>query len=143
MANDEIVQARDRSAAIVASLVPQNETVLVWGAEPSVNFLAHRRAPTRYGYQYPLFQRTYADASRVYEFLSDLRANPPAAIIDSSPTNPIVVPLDTRLWDRWRPTQPYVPPPELRGVIAWIHENYDPKIRVDESGWTIYRRRTR
>ncbi len=32
----------------------EDESVLVWGWEPMINYMAHRRSPTRFGYNYPL-----------------------------------------------------------------------------------------
>ncbi len=60
-----------------------DESVLVWGAEPYVNFLSERRSPTRYAYLYPLITSNEAGLSRGMEFVAALEINPPAVIIDA------------------------------------------------------------
>jgi len=71
----------------IISYVEQNtgpdDNVLVWGGESQVNFFTQRAAPTRFVYQFPLYERNYVTATIVEEFLNDLLINPPEYIFDS------------------------------------------------------------
>ena len=67
------------------------DAVLIWGAEPLVNFLAQRRSPTKYVFSYMLFDGDGGE--RWHEdFLEELRRTAPAYIVlvdnDVSPLTP-------------------------------------------------------
>lgn len=72
----------------------EDETVLIWGAEPLVNFLAERRSPTKYIFSYMLFDE--ADDSRLearrQDFLAELDRAPPEYVVlvenDVTPLTP-------------------------------------------------------
>jgi len=59
------------------------DTVLIWGAETSYNFAARRASPTRFVYQYPLYNG-YGGKAYLLEFLNDILVNKPRLIILSS-----------------------------------------------------------
>ena len=59
------------------------DTVLVWGAEASLNFTSRRRSPSRFAYLIPLCQANYVSPQMITEFLDDLIRNRPALIIDA------------------------------------------------------------
>jgi hypothetical protein len=68
-----------------------DETVLLWGAESSVNFATLRASPTRFPYQYPLFKNGYTDEVLIIEFLDDVLQTKPALIIDTrNPETPFL-----------------------------------------------------
>jgi hypothetical protein len=67
----------------VAVNTEPGEKVLVWGNEVWINFLADRRSPTRYTYQYPLFMPGYTHGNKVLELLEDLRTDPPSLIVST------------------------------------------------------------
>jgi 4-amino-4-deoxy-L-arabinose transferase-like glycosyltransferase len=77
------VEARD-TAAYLAAHTRREDTVLVWGFQALVNFLADRRAPTAYVFDYPLTiqqeESDYRDQARA-RFLADLAAHPPRYIV--------------------------------------------------------------
>ncbi|HCR71131.1 MAG TPA: hypothetical protein DIW23_06780 [Anaerolineae bacterium] len=66
----------------------EDDTVLIWGAEASVNFFTKRKSPTRFVYQYPLHQNNYVTEEMILEFLDDIIKNQPKLVInaDSSKT---------------------------------------------------------
>jgi hypothetical protein len=64
---------------ILNNTSPQ-DTVLMWGAETSYNFVARRASPTRFVYQFALY-KGYGGKEYVTEFLSDILANRPRLII--------------------------------------------------------------
>ena len=51
----------------------------MWGAETAYNFMARRRSPTRFVYQYDLYK--YADEKSETEFLNDILIQKPKLII--------------------------------------------------------------
>lgn len=59
------------------------DTVLLWGAEASINYFSQRKSPTRFVYQYPLYMQRYADEQMIIEFLDDLIRENPRLIIDT------------------------------------------------------------
>jgi 4-amino-4-deoxy-L-arabinose transferase-like glycosyltransferase len=82
--------ARQPQAEQIAAYVDRHTVldarVLVWGGyDATVNFLAKRRSPTRYPMQLALYYPDYA-AKGVPEFLRELKADPPALILDTSPS---------------------------------------------------------
>jgi hypothetical protein len=129
---------RDQAASFVRRAVKPGQSVLIWGNEVSVNALAGRRSPTRYAYLHPLITTGYGDAARVNEFVNALRANPPAMIIDTSTTEPLVPPLDAASRRGWRPWPAYVPPPRFEEAIDWIDDHYVAIGFLRVSRWRIY-----
>jgi hypothetical protein len=61
----------------------KDDTVLVWGAETEIHYYSGRLSPTRFVYQYPLYQEGYTSEKIVGEFLSDIIDNKPSLIIDT------------------------------------------------------------
>ena len=80
-------QLRDRINEPVIQYVIDNsepdDSILLWGAETMVNFFAQRRSPTRYVYQFPLYNTGYTSEERIIEFLDDIIENQPNLIIDT------------------------------------------------------------
>jgi hypothetical protein len=67
-----------------------DDSVLLWGAQSSINFFAGRKSPTRFVYQLPLYNPYYADEEMILEFLGDISRNRPRLIIDArDPATPI------------------------------------------------------
>lgn len=69
-----------RAARWVEQNLKPDQTLLLWGFEPAVNFLARRRSPTRFIYDYYLTSRSIEpDRQRRYWelFWQDLAATPP------------------------------------------------------------------
>lgn len=118
-----------------------DETVLVWGAEPSVNFLSRRKSPSRYSFQYPLYTNGYRNAAAAAEtFLAELSSRPPAVVIDTSATNLLVPPLDPASRRRRRlPSASDPLPPAMGKLFDLLAARYR---RVDGTGvlhWAVYR----
>jgi hypothetical protein len=131
--------ATEATLRVVASTRP-TDTVLMWGAEAAVNVLAGRASPTRYVYQYPLYQEGYHRPQAVHDFVSDLSAHPPRLIVDTAATNDEVPPLDGEARRAWAASAHGHPlPEEVEAVFAFIHERYERA--EDAGGWTVYVRR--
>lgn len=74
----------------VVNATNPNDLVLLWGAETSVNFMAKRRSPSRFVYQYPLYTQGYVSENMILEFLGDIIRYEPKLIIDThNPETPM------------------------------------------------------
>ena len=119
------------------------ESVLIWGAQPLVNFLADRPEPSRYFFHSPLFMQGYASPDVFADFLDDLRANPPALIIDTAITDRGFGPLDPERRAEWM-TQvngrdPAVTAiPEISVLYDYFAQNYQ-RAGAFAFGWDVYR----
>jgi len=84
-----------RAATYLHEHTTPNDTILIWGAEPLLNFLAQRRSPTKYIFSYMLVEGSQgADLeARRQEFLDELRKGEPAYIVlverDFTPLSPM------------------------------------------------------
>ena len=137
-------EGRIRSAAaFVAANTRSQDTVLIWGSHAELLFLADRRSPTRYVYQYAaLSTRGYATAARVEEFLADLRRARPTLIVDASRDSFVTPPLDLAGLRAWASPEPqYAPLPELEGVVEFVVANYDRAGTEPATGWPLWRLR--
>ncbi|MEO8632251.1 MAG: glycosyltransferase family 39 protein [Chloroflexota bacterium] len=135
-------RARAAGAYLAANTKP-DDTVLIWGSHTEVLFLAGRRSPTRYVYQYAaLATRGYATPARVEELLADLRRERPALILDASSESFVTPPLDIAGSSAWvSPEAQYAPLPELARVIEYIVANYDRTGTEPATGWPLWRLR--
>jgi hypothetical protein len=136
-------RARSAGAYIAANTRP-DDTVLIWGSHAEVLFLAGRRSPTRYVYQYAaLATRGYATPARVEEFLADLQRARPVLILDASSESFVTPPLDVAGLRAWvSPEAQYAPLPELERVVAFIVTNYERAGTEPATGWPLWRLRT-
>jgi 4-amino-4-deoxy-L-arabinose transferase-like glycosyltransferase len=69
--------------AYIQDNTSQQDMVLMWGAESAYNFMTRRASPTRFVYQYPLYNG-YGGKAYLSEFLNDILVNRPRLIIFSS-----------------------------------------------------------
>ncbi len=131
------------AAAYVAANTRPDDTVLIWGSHAEVLFLADRRSPTRYVYQYAaLSTRGYATPARVLEFLADLERARPALILDASRESFVTPPLDLAGLRAWvSPEAQYAPLPELERVVEFIATNYERAGTEPATGWPLWRLR--
>jgi 4-amino-4-deoxy-L-arabinose transferase-like glycosyltransferase len=107
-----------------------DETVLIWGAEPLVNFLAERRSPTKYVFSYMLSDADSGSGlgARRQDFLSEVQQSPPAyCVLVDNDVNPLT-PLGSRVL--------------LEGFPAfqeWLWSQYSPETRIED--YSLYRRK--
>jgi len=132
------------AAAYVAANTRVDDTVLIWGAHSEVLFMAGRRSPTRYVYQYAaLATRGYATPARVEELFADLRRERPVLIVDASAESFVTPPLDVAGFLAWVSPEPqYALQPELLSVIEYIVANYDRTGTEPATGWPLWRLRS-
>ena len=131
------------AAAYVAANTRPSDTVLIWGSHTEVLFLAGRRSPTRYVYQYAaLATRGYATPAHVEELLADLRRERPALVLDASAESFVTPPLDLAGFRAWVSPEPqYAPLPELEQIIGFIVTNYERAGTEPTTGWPLWRLR--
>jgi hypothetical protein len=131
------------AAAYVAANTRPGDTVLIWGSHTEVLFLADRRSPTRYVYQYAaLATRGYATPERVLEFLADLQRGRPVLILDASRESFVTPPLDLAGLRAWSSPEPqYAPLPELERIVEYITANYERAGTEPATGWPLWRLR--
>jgi hypothetical protein len=76
----------EQLAAFCAARTRPDEPVLVWGFEPLVNFLADRRSPSRFSFDYPLTFPARTEEARLVRqrnrelFFSELQSKPPRLV---------------------------------------------------------------
>jgi 4-amino-4-deoxy-L-arabinose transferase-like glycosyltransferase len=97
-----------------ANTLPANK-VFLWGREPGVNYLAARRAPTRFIHNYD-FRFPWRDPGLESSLLSELRAEPPEIVVVASDDSTVGAsgnPMDSRELLG-----------ELPALSGWIAEGY-------------------
>jgi hypothetical protein len=114
-----------------------DETVLVWGGEAGVNFLARREAPTPY-FQYGILVPSSITESISAAFIQDIQSHPPALIVDATMGNPDgeLVPLSTSNPIVWSAAHRAYAAPHLLEFFDLLHANYSYKTSV--AGYPIY-----
>ncbi|MBN1977744.1 MAG: glycosyltransferase family 39 protein [Anaerolineae bacterium] len=128
-----------QTAQYVKSCTTAQDYVLVWGAETGVNFVASRRSPTRFVYQYPLYTSGYQNGALISEFLDDIVTNKPVLIIDTSPTNELIPPISSVERSNWRLVdENYGILPEMEEVFEYLEANYEMERRIGEAQWPVY-----
>lgn len=133
-------QTPEQIAEFLSDKLGADDTMLVWGAETSLNYLTGTSAPTRYMYAYPLFLRGYANRERFVEFLGELQENPPKYIVDAGTTNTAIPPLTEEMRANWEISpfseRYYEITPDVDMVFQYVGENYE--LLTDEFAWPIY-----
>ncbi len=110
----------------------QDQTVLGWSAETSVNFLAGRDAPTAQ-FQYGILVASSMTDRLSAEFYQDLQTHPPALIIDYLHGVP---PLSVNDPVAWSKAHDQYPQPYIQQVFDFVHRNYSYETTVE--GLPIY-----
>lgn len=109
--------------------------LLVWGSTTLVNFLTDLPAPTRFGFQVPLFRHGYTSEKLITEFLDDLQKRPPVMIVNTHhPLTPFVY-TDTSQTCKWQDTLPE----DMNEVYQYICANYTQIDVITKDQWEIYR----
>ena len=120
----------ERVAAWVAVHTTPDETLLVWGFEPGVNFLARRRSPTRFLYDWYLTSGSI-DPERQARYWSifwrEVEAEPPSCVV--------VVHDDANPVERLDSAAQLAANPRL---AAWLAGDYIPEVRIGD--FELYRR---
>jgi hypothetical protein len=121
----------------VVRATEEKDYVFVWGMNAGVNFLAHRRAPSRFSYISPLIMADYHGDEDVEELLADLRQHPPALIIDTSPTHS-VPPLDPEDRLNFHSPDPAQDWAALMPIMVYISDHYEWRDTLQWGDWRVY-----
>lgn len=113
----------------VAAQTEPGDKVLVWGNDLWINFDSVREAPTRYGYQYPLFMTGYTGREKVAEFLTDLQNNPPKLIVAPVVDTSEILPLNI---GHTRSNNGARMPDGMDAVFGFIEQNYCVKAKFHD-----------
>lgn len=111
-----------------------NDKILVWGFNTGLYYLSNRQSPSRLMMQGPLFRAGYTDARKVQDFLNELKANPPALIIDTRLYPFVTQDAGGRCA---APTEKL--PKGMDGVFSWICSKYQLAASFGRDHWLIYR----
>ena len=113
----------DTLISIVEQSTDSSDTVLLWGADTRTNFFSQRRSPTRFSYQYPLYQPGYTTEAMIDEFLDDILQEQPRLIVDMhNPATPIFdFPIKTEA---------------LQDKIETLQATYH--VKEDIGTWSVY-----
>lgn len=96
------LQHQQEVVSYVAERTDEGDTVLVWGVNTVVNFLANRRSPTQFNHGYPLVMPGELSEEYILEVVRDLERNKPTIIVDSTMIDgDRVPPLDPTLRVEW------------------------------------------
>lgn len=113
----------DTGIQYIISNTKEDETVLLLGAETSVNFFAKRKSPTKFIYQYPLQEENYVTEEMIIEFLDDILENQPQLIINTDTAKAIYeFPIQSEA---------------IREKVEKIQEQYCSAGEIDQ--WEVYK----
>ena len=118
----ELPEAKTAVIKYVEDATQPGDTVLVWGNDVWINFLADRAAPTRYSYQFPLFMPGYTNKGLVLGFLNDLQTSPPVLIVETRTDTAEMLPLNPTL--RAVAHAQVSTPEGMQQVFEYVNENY-------------------
>lgn len=117
---------------IVANTQP-DDRVLIWGAEPVINFLSNRSSPLRYTYIYMFYTKGYGGKARSAELLADIQTKKPLLIIYTGDTPFVNITTDHQCE---MPKDPLLA--GMEDVMKTICSNYSFVGEIGKQGWKIY-----
>jgi hypothetical protein len=118
---------------LVANTQPDDK-VLIWGAEPVINFLSNRSSATRFTYVNTFYTKGYGGKAVSAEVLADIQANKPLIIIYTGDTPFVNI---TPEHNCTLPSQAL--PDGMDSVMKAICANYHYFGNIGPAGWKIYR----
>lgn len=136
------IELDDPVAAYLRKNTGPQDAVLVWGGRLVYNYLARRESPSSVLF-YPLLVDSPISTRLAERFLADVRANPPAVIVDTHAVNQDLLPaLDPQIrrgqektGKLWRSL-----PANVGVFYDFVNDNYEQETTL--AGCTIYRLRT-
>ena len=125
-----------RAVRYIVANTQQDDKVLIWGAEPVINFLSNRSSPLRYPYLYPFYTINYRVKALSAEVLADIQTKRPVLIIYTEDTPFVNITPDGKCE---MPTKPLLA--GMKDVMKDICSNYHyvGEIGKAGAGWKIYR----
>jgi len=107
----------------VESNTSEDDLVLIWGAETAINYSSRRLSPSRFVYQYPLYETGYTNEKIIEEFLEDIVKNEPRLIIDTKNSKTPLYAFG-------------ISSPRIENAIAFLRSNY--QVKEQFGPWTVY-----
>ncbi len=132
-------------AELIREETDPDDPILVWGTDSSLYLISERDAPTRFFYTYSLIMLTREDPALLSEFISEIRDERPALIIDER--HRTMPPLDSAERLYWRthvhgtPWEYYTPdysPDVFQPFFDFFEEEYE--LMDDIKGFAIYQK---
>jgi 4-amino-4-deoxy-L-arabinose transferase-like glycosyltransferase len=117
---------------VVANTQPDDK-VLIWGAEPVINFLSDRSSPLRYPYFYPFYTINYGRKALTAEVLEAVQHNKPVLIIYTGDTPFVNINADGKCK---LPDGPL--PAGMDNVLNAVCLNYHYAGELGKGNWKIY-----
>ena len=132
-----VVQRQEVLPTYISDHTQPHDTVLPWGGEVGINFLARRDAPTAH-FQYGILVPSEITDRISAQFYRDLRLHPPALILDRSLVagDTSLPPLSTPNPTAWASARHIYAPPNITEFFDFVHQNYTYKTTV--AGVLIY-----
>jgi hypothetical protein len=112
-----------------------NQSVLVWGIHPNINFTTGRRSPSRYLFATQLLLPGTGNEARMAEFLSDLKRDRPVLIL-AQIDSPVGVPFFASKAQMECPSCSPGLRTELGELKAFVDQHYRPTANFGD--WVIY-----
>jgi len=132
------VEYNDPVVKYIREHTDPTDTVLVWGAQPYINFMAHRDAPTGILF-YPLLAPSPFTDQLNSRFLNDLEQKKPKLIVDKVDPNNDAIPFidPSQLVSQTQKLKGFSAPSNLNTVFNFIHSNYHMETKIQQI--VIYR----
>ncbi len=137
------------TAEFIAQHTRPTDYVLVWGAAASVYTGSNRVASSRYVNNYTLFMPGFSTPELIQSYIDELKAHPPAYIIDTSRTDGRFSPMDPQGRQEWArqkaantrhlaELEDFAPVPAMSLLFGYFDQNYR---YVGRAGlWWVYQR---
>jgi hypothetical protein len=139
LGRDSGVESTNAVVEFVTAHTDPGDTVLVWGNDVWINFLADRRSPSRYSYQYPLFLAGYTSTEMASTFLLELKQARPELVVGMKKVDlDEISPLPPLLAQAVSVPGPDLPE-AMRPVLEYIKAAYCQTADLKDA--IIYRRR--
>ncbi len=134
----ENLEHKVRVAERVRSATEPGDRILVWGNGSEIYLFSERAAPTRFFYQNPLIKPGYATRSLVDEFISDVKDEMPAMIIDTRDRG--LPPLEETARRDWRPMKRHEHDPDVfQHLFDLVETEYE--VVGKDGAWILYGRK--
>lgn len=121
----KVTEKEDPVAKYINVRTNKDQTVLVWGGQAGINFLAKRESPTPYLF-YPLYEPSEITDRMAADFYDRLISNPPEYVVDGAGNDShySLIPLSTSDPESWLKTYQVYKTPYLIETLEFIRGNY-------------------
>lgn len=135
---NQSIEKTDPVANFLKENTSPNDFVWIWGAYPSLNFLAQREAPTPYLF-YPAYEPSPYLEEMSFSFWKDISTTPPKMIVDaysSSPDYILSLDKENRQSQLQHASPDLYTPPYQNNFFDFVEHNYQHISTIN--GFDIY-----